>query len=67
MEGYRELREVGEQDRPLLDGFFIEGIIGAYGFHIFNEKQHEWIARRLPQVAATYCADYLAGKPVVEW
>lgn len=65
LEGYRTIRDVSEQDRPLLDGFFLEGIIGAFAFHIFNERQYEWIARRLPEVAATYCADYLAGRPVL--
>lgn len=64
LEGYRAVRPVSEDDLTLLDAFFIEGIIGAFGLHIFNDRKRDWIARRLPQVAATYCADYLAGRPV---
>ncbi len=65
LDGYGAARPLSDADLGLLGAFFLQGIVGSFGFHIYDQPHHEWIARRLPEVARSYCTAFLEGRKVI--
>lgn len=63
--GYRQHRPLPIEHLKLIDAFCLFSMINCYAFLLPDERNREWLARRVPQVAANECQAFLRGESFV--
>jgi Ser/Thr protein kinase RdoA (MazF antagonist) len=63
LDGYRRHRSLPEDHVRLIEAFALFGMLNCYAFLLPDPACHDWIRRRAPEVAATYCRALLSGEP----
>lgn len=65
LEGYERLRPLTEDMKQVIEAFAMFSIINCFSYHVPNPDRHEWLSRRMPEVARSYCCMLPKGEPFV--
>ena len=63
LEGYQSVRELPENYRHLIEGFYIGSMVGTFAYLAPNPDGKEILARKVPQIARDYARKYNRGEP----
>ena len=63
--GYERMYPLTEEMRRAADALAMVSIIGCFGFLLPSPRRYDWLKRRIPEVAHTYCLDVVAGTPFI--